>query len=355
MTTRPGTQAASIPMKPSLLPTLRFLLVSITRLAWHGLKNLAKMMLGRERPFDAKAIFLRQSILHLTGIRPFRALTCVRLNGNEGAGSQAHMIINAISVARLAGLTYVHTPFQTIHHADRPMGEWTALWESFFNLGEGEVARGDWQGDVVNYCYNWREIEFCLGLRNRREEQIASFRSLLPELRRKFYQGKLASAKPSDPELTVAAHIRRGDVNAINSGDRFIALQTIQRTLNSVSADLTARGTSHRIRIFSQGEEIDFAELRFPGAEFHLDTDPAWTMRELSEADILIMDTGFFSFYPALISKGIKIFYPQEGFSMADGAFLPSWAWQHRPQADDWLACNKDGSLSPGLLLRQLG
>jgi hypothetical protein len=46
----------------------------------------------------------------------------------------------AINFARICGLTYVHTPFNRIWHADRPMREWVDAWEAHFNLGLGEVA-----------------------------------------------------------------------------------------------------------------------------------------------------------------------------------------------------------------------
>jgi hypothetical protein len=49
-------------------------------------------------------------------------------------------MMNAISFARACGLTYVHTPFKVIAHADRPMEEWVAGWETLFNLGDGELV-----------------------------------------------------------------------------------------------------------------------------------------------------------------------------------------------------------------------
>jgi hypothetical protein len=56
-----------------------------------------------------------------------------------------------INFARACGLTYVHTPFDRIGHADRPMREWIDAWEAHFNLGMGEVAtHGDNRG-IVNF------------------------------------------------------------------------------------------------------------------------------------------------------------------------------------------------------------
>jgi hypothetical protein len=47
-------------------------------------------------------------------------------------------------------------------------------------------------------------------------------------------------------------------------------------------------------------------------------------MQELIEADILVMARGFFSYYAALISDGIKIFQPVAG-SLSRKKFFPLW------------------------------
>ena len=85
-----------------------------------ALKNRIKILMGRKPYFDERGLFLWQYLLHLTGLRPIRKITCVGLK-MEGPGSQALMIMNAINFAFSSGLTYVHTPFTQIRHADRPI------------------------------------------------------------------------------------------------------------------------------------------------------------------------------------------------------------------------------------------
>lgn len=341
------------PQKSDAFPVLSFMMVAIFRTASRFLKNFVRRLLGRQPYVDERGLFLRQAILHLLGSRPIRALTCVRPMSGDGAGSQAHKIVNAMAVARLAGLTYVHTPFQVIHHADRPMADWLTLWETFFNLGDGEVARKDWDGHVANYAYGNPGIELCLGLHKRREEQLQAFNSLIPELRRKYYRG---NSPRINEEFTVAVHVRRGDVNAESHGYRFIRTKTILRTIESVRSVLFANAVRHRVCIYSQSVGADFEELAFPGIEFFIDSDPSWTMQELIEADVLIMDRGFFSLYAALISDGIRISYPDsEEFCERTGRFfIPSWAWRHRPQENDWLYCEADGSLDQTVFERSI-
>jgi hypothetical protein len=258
------------------------------------------------------------------------------------------MIMNAINFARSSGLTYVHTPFALIHHAERPMQEWVEAWEWLFNLGAGEVGCDAGKDVAVNYCYNWVDLELCFGWRDRREEQTHNFKAIIPEFRRKYYLDK--SPRVTD-EVTVAVHIRRGDVSA---DDReYASTDVILKTLAQVKSILDTHAVKYSIRVYSQGNVADFAGLSPLGVEFFLDTDAIWTMQELIEADILIMARGFFSYCAALICDGIKIFQPQE-ISLIGKQFLPSWAWMYLSPADDWLPCRADGSIDQAAFNRQL-
>lgn len=54
----------------------RFLLNAMRRSAWRKLKNGIKFVLGRDPIFDEAGLFLRQYLLHVTGIQPIRKITC---------------------------------------------------------------------------------------------------------------------------------------------------------------------------------------------------------------------------------------------------------------------------------------
>jgi hypothetical protein len=326
----------------------RFLLSATGRCVWNSLKQCVKVLLGRKPHFDERSLFLRQYVLHLTGLRPIRTITCVRRSGREGAGSQAHTVMNAINFARASGLTYVHTPFLTIHHADRPMPEWVHAWEVLFNLGAGEAVCDVQKHEVVNYCYSSADIEKCFGWRDRRKDLIRNFKTMIPEFRAKYYLNR--RHRVTD-EVTVAVHIRRGDVSAGN-GRYFTSTEVVLQTVTAVKSILDNRKIKHRIGIYSQGDIVDFAALSGPGIEFFLDADPLWTMQELIEADVLVMARGFFSYCAALISDGIRIFEPRP-VSLSREWFLPGWAWMHVPLGDDWLPC-ADGSIDKAAFDRQL-
>jgi hypothetical protein len=187
----------------------RFLLGAGRRWAWRWLKNCMNVLVGRKIPFDESGLFLRQYVLHLTGLRRIRKITCTGLSG-EGAGSQALMVMNAINFARAFGLSYVHSPFTAIQHADRPMKEWVAAWEALFNLGAGEGVYDIRTRDAVNFSYNFNDLDRCFGWRSRGDELAQGFKAMIPEFRRKYDLNK--STRKTEG-VTVAAHVRRGDVS----------------------------------------------------------------------------------------------------------------------------------------------
>lgn len=318
---------------------LRFLVVASCEYAWLALKNWIKILIGREPDFDKRSLFfwrfLRQYVIHLTGLRPIRKITCVGLR-SEGAGSQALDIMNAINFARSSGLTYVHTPFTFIQHASRPMEEWVEAWETLFNLGAGEAVCETDRPKVVSYCHSVAALELCLGWSHRSDELAQSFRAMIPEFRRKYYLNK--SPRTTDA-VTVAVHIRRGDVTADNPY-YFTSNETVLGTITAVKSLLETHKLNYRIRVYSQGNRSDFAELSLPDVEFFLDVDAIWTMEQMIEADVLVMAKGCFSYYAALISDGIKIYEPCD--------------WAPSLPDDHWIPCLTDGSFDFAAFERQL-
>jgi len=326
------------------LAMLRFLLTSSVRCAWRSFKNCIGVLIGRKPHIHPRDLFLWRFILHLTDIRPIRQITCTGLK-HEGAGSQAHMIMSAINFARASGLTYVHTPFSLIHHADRPMDEWVAVWEAFFNLGDGETTCIPEEHRPVDYCYNRSSLELCFGWADPRNELSRRFNELIPEFKRKYYQGKKTGIKN---EFTVAVHIRRGDVSETFNSHRFTGTDAIAKTVAAAKSILDSRKIAHTLRIYSQGSPTEFAELAALDVDLNLDADPVRTMQEMIEADVLIMAKGCFSNYAGMISDGIKLFDP----AALAGSRMPGW-WHFSPP-DDWLPCHPDGSFDHAAFERQL-
>jgi hypothetical protein len=341
-------------------PLAWYLLAGGRRYMWQCLKNCIKLPLGRGLYRDDSLVFFRRYILHLVGLRRIWAITSVTDRSSEGAGSQAFLTMRTINWARASGLQYLHTPFTNIFHADRPMQEWAAAWEALFNLGAGEEpCNGRRRGVIENSCVVL-PLELCFGLDHREQELLSSFRALIPEFRRKYYFNK--SPRTADP-VTVAVHIRRGDVSAEIS-QMYTSTERVTQIVSAVKSMLNSKAIPHCICVYSQGPLEEFEDLRPLGAEFFLDADPIWTIQELVEADILIVAKSYFSYYAGMISDGIKIYEPHfwpgqaSGIPQLPGGGLhgPQPTWRHLvfSELDDWLPCQAGGSFDRTAFERQL-
>lgn len=324
------------------LQRLRYLVTESCRYSWQWLKNCAKFPLGRKPFYDERQIFLRRFLLHLAGLRPIQAVTCSLRDhdaSTEGAGCQALQVMRAIAFARAFGLRYVHTPFEVMAHADRPMPEWVVAWESFFNLGAGETPCSAEISGLMNLTFYVHDIDLSLGSQKRMESLNRFFETTIPEFRQKYYLNKSPRAAGA---FTVAVHIRRGDVTARQNSDMYTSSATILRKVLAVKSILDAQGVPARIRFFSQGAIEDFPELSHLDAEFFLDVDPLWTMQELIEADILVAAKGFFSLCAGVMSAGIKLFEPEP------------WRSPQVSGLQGWIPCHEDGSFDRDVFERSL-
>jgi hypothetical protein len=254
------------------------------------------------------------------------------------------MIMKAINFARSSGLSYLHTPFTQMNHAERPMREWVAAWETMFNLGEGEVACDVAKHEVVNFCHNVIGLELCFGWRNRRAELDRRFKAMLPEVRLKYYLNK--SPRTTD-EVTVAVHVRRGDVTAERNPHNYTSTDAILRTVAAVKSVLDTHSFRYKIGVYSNGTPAELAEFSHLGAELYINADALWTMQELIEADVLIMAKGCFSGYAAVISDGIRIFEPRLNWGALTGK------WFDPSPADNWIP-SRDGSFDREAFERQM-
>ena len=332
----------------------RFLVTATREYAVRCLKNCLKIALGRPTYFDDYNLFFRQYLLHVTGIRKIRTLTCPGLRG-EGPVSQALTLMRAIVFARAAGLDYVHTPFSVVAHADRPEEEWNQAWERLFNLGTGEVPCALPRHLTVNYCYNSVELGLVFGWFEKPDQLEQRFRELMPEFRRRFRSNK--RPRPAG-EFRVAVHMRRGEVSSDDFSVMFTPTEKIIRMTTTVKEVLDCLGIRHRITLYSEATEKEFSEFSIPGTDVtrhrvgyrdqtalvksgasgHVfsDIEAMPALIELVEADLLIMARSSFSEYAGLISDGIKI------------------CESGRKTLGNWIECRPDGTFDISQLAKEL-
>jgi hypothetical protein len=223
------------------------------------------------------------------------------------------MTMRAIVFARASGLTYIHTPFTVIAHADRPMSEWADAWEKHFNLGFGEAARNGDDREIANF-YHFQDLLPLFEAADLTE----AFHAAIPDFRRKYYSNK---SPRKNAVLTVCAHLRRGDVTPTRADiDMWTGNALTARIIGNVRGSLDAHGVNYRICVLSQGKIDDFSELNSLGIEFFLDADPIWTMQEAIEADILIIPRrSCFSYVAGILSDGITL--------LEEGGYPPIRGW----------------------------
>ncbi|MGQ0584968.1 MAG: hypothetical protein ACT4O6_23770 [Reyranella sp.] len=281
-------------------------------------KNIVKAALGRKPYFTPHDVLFRSYLHQLCGGPKLQRITCVA-STNEGAGSQALMMMWAIDFARRTGLTYVHTPFSWIHHADGPMQAWVDAWEQHFNLGEGEIRNDGDDQDMVNYAFTFPVLQGLFGLE---EDEPAFDDATVREFRRRYYVNK---SPRRNEVLSVCVHARRSNRHEFPEYQDGADLTRLARTLGRIRAVLDARGVNYTLRLFSQGHAEEFRELGIPASALFLDADPFWSMREMIEADLLVTTLGTFSYVAGLLCDGVVL-------GDASG-----------PPARGWLAYDADG------------
>lgn len=205
------------------------------------------------------------------------------------------------------------------------------------------------------------DLELYLGGSHYRDEIKQHFESMLPEFRRKYYLDK---SPRNTQELTIAVHARRGWDLSPNV-DPAARTETILRVIRGATTVLDSQKIQHKISVYSEGNRADFEEFFIPGismSKFRIgryskgrpagvgeepppsdnsvhDIDAISGMKELIEADILIMSKSSFSCYAAFISDGVK--------------FISNNKEDQQP-LKGWIPFSQDGSFDRAAFERQL-
>ncbi|MCW1921134.1 hypothetical protein OKA05_01125 [Luteolibacter arcticus] len=237
-------------------------------------------------------------------------LTC--RDRDDGGGAQISARLSTMICARLKGLTYAHSPVSDVAHV--PEGTtpaaWSQAWESFFNLGAGEVPAAEIEGrgyPIVTVPKPHRffprsrrlqVVAHCHKLTDRHPEAWAA---IAPLIREKY----LLSPKPEltgydDGKVQIAVHLRRGDVGASGRfSERFTAdelvLARLRRVLAAVGPDQAT------VRLFSQGQPDDFRAFTELGTQLHLDDDVFESFHHFVRSDVLFVAKSTFSYLGGVI------------------------------------------------------
>jgi hypothetical protein len=211
------------------------------------------------------------------------------------------------------------------------MQEWVTAWEHLFNLGDGEPMAGQ-DRKVVNFAWNIMDLVRCF-----RVDLDHNLLDIIPELRRKYYKNKLPRTNHS---VVIGIHLRRPSPYETWGEEHWLwtSANAAFRAASIARAIIEGLDQACTIRVFSQGDEVEFTPFRQIGAELHLNADTVWTMQELIESDVMILSKGSsFSYVAAIICDGIKLYQP--------GADSP---------LGDWVEYDADGNMNSAQFERQL-
>ena len=139
----------------------------------------------------------------------------------------------------------------------------------------------------------------------------ADFSIIIDDLRKKFNIKNAPLKRIKNKQLQLCVHIRRGDVDAINTNSfRYSSNTHILKNVVKVLEFFKKYNIDCKVYIYSQGEEKDFLEFKELNATFCLNEDEFTTFDDLVNADILVTAKSSFSYVAGLLNKGIVFYEP---------------------------------------------
>ena len=266
----------------------------------------------------------------------------------DGVGAQAMAIIECMALARHLGCRYLHTPFATLEHGPGTPQDWALRWERFLNFGAGEAAvPTDAQpvtlADLVRdpEAYQGRPVVVAQRLFHLPKKAVApELDALRPDLRARYWRSDKSAIplhRGSPESMTVAVHLRRGDVTETSTPQRYATDESVLRAIARLRKAVAPLGRTLLINLYSQGAAEHFQAFADIGCHLRIDVDPFETFHNLVAADILLAGKSKFSRLAGLLSDGIVI--------SAD---------RHSARLSNWQRRRKDGELSMRRLQRAL-
>ncbi|MEZ5832642.1 MAG: hypothetical protein R3D05_15820 [Dongiaceae bacterium] len=277
-----------------------------------------------------------------------REIGVTRHGRRDGVGMQAMTTIAAMAVARFAGCRYFHSPFTSMEHAQGPAKEWAQRWEQFLNFGDGESpvpkhAELVQLSEIVENASAYADRPVIIaekGFNLPPAVGVPIRETLRSELRKRYWRSS-KSAVPSHRGpangLTVAIHVRRGDVNPITPRGRYVRDELVLRRIEQVKKALAPFGRRTKLNLYSEGRPEDFGAFAQAGCHLHISEDAIETFHNMVTADVLVDACSGFSYLAGFLSEGIVVDHRRRA-----------------PRYKNWIGRRKNGSVSTRRLRRLL-
>ena len=245
---------------------------------------------------------------------PQVAVTC--LGRGDGVGAQAIGAVSAMVLARLIGRPYRHTPFATVSHTIGDPRDWARGWERFLSLGHGESpvppdAETVPLAAIVSAPAAFSDRPVVIQEPVYRLGRLAwpvqeALRATLRARYRVNEKTAIALHRGPPGTLTVAIHVRRGDVTPEHPW-RYVGDDRILRSIERLQTAVAAIGRAACLNLYSEGDSADFQAFADLGCRLHIGADTFETFHNMVAADILVRAPGNFSELAGLLSEGIAI------------------------------------------------
>jgi len=228
----------------------------------------------------------------------------VKCDKDDGLGAQVHCKMVAFAKSRHDGKCYFHAEFVTrgFHHATTSSSEATKKVNEFMGLhtDTDKNCTGPPQGLGKASTFS-------------AETEVDTY--FTPEVRAELRAMYWSTPKPveTDKLCQVAFHVRRGDVSAGHSPERFTSNEAIVEAINLNFAHKT-------VCIFSEGSPSDFGKIQQMKVRFHLNGDALTAFHNLVSAPELVIAKSSFSFSAGVLNSG-NVFYLQKFWHNVLGAW----------------------------------
>ena len=302
------------------------------RYAWVELKRALHLPVKRDKKhFCARIINgVRSGRIHPDTV--FTAHT-----RRDGLGSQILSRLTIQATADDIGVKYAHTPFGEIAHGEGDPETWVARCAAAFDLGAGVRQRDDVDLPLIDF----RKYVFRTDLWSR--PHLIEFTHMyehcdrFPDLLRNVVPNNSVKKEFVGQFLTVAVHIRRGDVSPNMTSERYVSADRIYANVIAIEDALKANGFRCQINIYSNGSAAEFEAFAKHGMHLHLDLGALETFEAMKKADVLMTANSSFSYDAALYSNGLVIYHKTK-----------------RPPLSDWVKIENNGGFCAAEFQRAL-
>lgn len=264
---------------------------------------------------------------------------------HDGVGAQSVRMLLAECVALHSGprAAYVHAPFAGISHNESFE---QAAWEAYLELvGDENLRVGDIEpaltlklpsistpqhglrpglykidryGGTVTHP---KQIAQCSALFRARFAMRSRWEfSVEPQ--------RLRCPQEEAPCLTVAIHVRRGDVHPNGqNAKRWVPDEYYVALLAELRACAALRGVTLDAHVFSEGETADFENLVHHVDALHLSHTAYQDLDAMIHADVFVMGSSSFSYLAALLHTGHLVVANGNEYATWHASFTPATHW----------------------------